>query len=466
MTGITFYGGVNEVGGNKILLEDKGTKVFLDFGMSFGRVGKYFEEYVKPRTSNGIVDYFKMGLVPDLPGIYRDDLILDSGRKITDIDVQAVLLTHAHADHVNYISFLHEKIPIYMGETCQMLINAIQEKSSRKIDTSILDFKPKGSKKNDSAIKRDVRTFRTGKKIKIDSIEAIPIHVDHSVPGAYGYIINTTSGTIVYTGDLRMHGTNSTMTDDFVNAAISSKPDVLITEGTHMNKTEPKRTEAMVYNECKNIISNSKGVVIADFNFKDVDRFRTFYNIAKELGRKLVVNLNDVFFLKNLENDPQLNLPKANDPNIIILLPKKKSGEAVAEDYAKNARTFVDYSNAMSGHEIAKIQGEVICALSFFGFPNIIDLDPTPGADYIRSGSEPYNEEQVIDQKRVDNWLERFSLTRHQSHCSGHARSEDIIEMVKKIDAGKVYPIHTGTPEKFNGLKNVTMVKEAVCYNL
>ena len=58
MTSLTFYGGVNEVGGNKILLEDKGTKVFLDFGMSFGRVGKYFEEYVKPRTSNGIVDYF------------------------------------------------------------------------------------------------------------------------------------------------------------------------------------------------------------------------------------------------------------------------------------------------------------------------------------------------------------------------------------------------------------------------
>jgi len=29
VTSLTFYGGVNEVGGNKILLEDKDTKVFF-----------------------------------------------------------------------------------------------------------------------------------------------------------------------------------------------------------------------------------------------------------------------------------------------------------------------------------------------------------------------------------------------------------------------------------------------------
>jgi len=33
MTSLTFYGGVNEIGGNKILLEDKDTKIFLGFGM-------------------------------------------------------------------------------------------------------------------------------------------------------------------------------------------------------------------------------------------------------------------------------------------------------------------------------------------------------------------------------------------------------------------------------------------------
>ena len=53
MTSLTFYGGVNEIGGNKILLEDQGTRVFLDFGMSFGQSGIYFSEFNQPRKCNG-----------------------------------------------------------------------------------------------------------------------------------------------------------------------------------------------------------------------------------------------------------------------------------------------------------------------------------------------------------------------------------------------------------------------------
>ena len=35
MVKLTFYGGVNEIGGNKILLQDKKTRVMFDFGRSF-----------------------------------------------------------------------------------------------------------------------------------------------------------------------------------------------------------------------------------------------------------------------------------------------------------------------------------------------------------------------------------------------------------------------------------------------
>jgi len=42
-TKISFYGGVHEIGGNKFLVEDKDTKIFLDFGMQMGKANQYFE---------------------------------------------------------------------------------------------------------------------------------------------------------------------------------------------------------------------------------------------------------------------------------------------------------------------------------------------------------------------------------------------------------------------------------------
>ncbi len=73
MTSLTFYGGVNEIGGNKILLQDKDTKIFLDFGKSYGKEGKYLEGFVQPRKSNGLGDYIDLGMLPDINGLYRND---------------------------------------------------------------------------------------------------------------------------------------------------------------------------------------------------------------------------------------------------------------------------------------------------------------------------------------------------------------------------------------------------------
>ncbi len=139
MTSLTFYGGVNEIGGNKILLEDKDTKVFLDFGKSFSRRAKYFEEFLNPRTANGIVDFLSMGLVPDISGVYRDDLMVMAGRKPQKPEIDAVLLTHAHSDHADYISFLHEDIPVYMGSACHLILKALEERADESYDSYVQD---------------------------------------------------------------------------------------------------------------------------------------------------------------------------------------------------------------------------------------------------------------------------------------------------------------------------------------
>ena len=467
MTSLTFYGGVNEIGGNKILLQDKDIKVFLDFGKSFSRRATYFEEYLNPRTSNGIVDFLTMGLVPDIKGVYRDDLMVMAGRKPEEPDIDAVLLTHAHADHADYISFLHEDIPIHMGSACHLILKALSERASRTIEKEILDFKPRPYSAKDSPIERKVNEFRTGDKFKIGSLEVEPIHVDHSVPGAYGFIIWTSEGPIAYTGDIRLHGTHAEMTGDFIERAKEVKPIALITEGTRIADKEKEESEQIVYQESSKTVSETKNLVFADFNFKDVDRLMTFYNIAKETGRKFVVKMNDAFFLKHLSQDKHLNVPNIDDEDIIIYLPKRGSGQYSDKDYKGKDREFLDLHNTWTAEQIASRPDKVLCAIGFYSFTALIDMKLKPGARYIHSSSEPYNEEQELSQERLNAWTEHFGMNKFQSHCSGHARGSDLLQAVKEIDAETIFPIHTEYPEQFSKIsKDLINVHEGKKYNI
>ena len=103
------------------------------------------------------------------------------------------------------------------------------------------------------------------------------------------------------------------MTRDFVERASSEKLLALIVEGTRIADEMREESEQLVAKESQNIISTTDRLVLVDFNFKDVDRLRTFYDIAKKNDRKLVVKMNDAFFLKYLSKDPQLNIPDFDD---------------------------------------------------------------------------------------------------------------------------------------------------------
>jgi len=87
MVSLTFYDGVNEIGRNKILLEEGVTEIFLDFGMSFDQAGKFFSEFLQPRKCNGIGDFLEFSLVPDLKGLYRMDYLkhMKETKKISNI---------------------------------------------------------------------------------------------------------------------------------------------------------------------------------------------------------------------------------------------------------------------------------------------------------------------------------------------------------------------------------------------
>jgi len=92
---VTCYGGVREIGGNKILIEDGDSALFLDFGLPMGRAGEFFDEFVQPRTGSHLRDSLALGLTPRIDGIYRSDLV-----STPDVVENAGLPPEA-VDHVN-----------------------------------------------------------------------------------------------------------------------------------------------------------------------------------------------------------------------------------------------------------------------------------------------------------------------------------------------------------------------------
>ena len=470
MVSLKFYGGIEEIGGNKILLEDSGTKIFLDFGMSFSRRELFFEEFLMPRSANGIGDFFAMGLLPDIQGVYRDDLMEHIGRKTEEPDIRAVLLSHAHADHANYVSFLHKDIPVYCGETCKYILEAVEEQSQRNIENEVLNFRKRPVYQKDRKnppIKRSFKTFRTGDKIRIDSIEIEPIHVDHSVPGAYGSIIHTSEGAVVYTGDLRMHGTHTHMTNDFIKVAKEAKPIAIITEGTRVDIGKTDESEKKVYNDSEKEILKNKKLSIVDFNFKDVDRFTTFYKMAKNLDKKLVISFKHACFLERYHRDKKLRTPDSKDGQILLLKPKRLTGTYIDEDYVDwYIKKRLNYPNIIIAEDIAKNPTKYMVVLNFYYFNMLVDLKPNNGT-YIHSLSEPFNEEMEISYERMHNWLNYFDINFVQSHCSGHINGSDLYELIETVKPKKVFPIHTEHPEMFKKLSMpINIVEEGKSYKI
>ena len=206
MTSLTFYGGVDEIGGNKFLVRDRGTTVFMDFGMSFFEEGRFFSPYMKARGSSTLTDLFELGILPRIRGLYRRDYARHEGfGGDEDNEIDAVLLTHAHLDHCGYISYLREDIPVYCSEESRLIMKSFDDTGGPPSQYLTLKEKfrihegSKGkmvrTKGTQTEIPRDIRLFKPGEEFEIDSMTVKPMPVDHSIPGTHAFILHTSGGT-------------------------------------------------------------------------------------------------------------------------------------------------------------------------------------------------------------------------------------------------------------------------------
>lgn len=467
MTSLTFYGGVGEIGGNKILLEDGDTRIFLDFGMSFGAESEFFSEFLGPKKCNGVGDYIDLGLIPDLEGLYRPDYVEKMKRTPEEKAFDGILLSHAHVDHNGYFNLLRPDIPIYCSEAskCVMeMLDITNNKSELLRQKKSFCFVPK--KKGDGLKRLTARDEEgiipkeihvVGKTFTIGSLEITPMPVDHSLPGAMAYAIETSEGNIVYTGDFRFHGLNRDLTEKFVEKAASFEPEALICEGTRID-SDVTETEKDVYNTVTEFSRDSKAIVIANYPIRDTDRMTTFNNAAKDNDRKLVVSLKQAYLLKVFE-EAAINAPRLED--VAIYIPRKSWGLITEDvdnglvygDYERWEYEFIDKSNAITCEELEKNQDEYIWRCDFFELKELIDVKPKETSKYIWSVTEPFDVKMELNKEIVFNWLNQFNISNIvRKHVSGHANRIDLERTIQTIKPKQLIPIHTDKPELFKGI--------------
>ncbi|MFB6089300.1 MAG: MBL fold metallo-hydrolase RNA specificity domain-containing protein, partial [Candidatus Aenigmatarchaeota archaeon] len=386
-----------------------------------------------------------------------------------------------HMDHLGYVHFLRRDIPIHVSEETKAVMDLFTRTGASGFE-EFSNFKPsfklvpkkrgEGMKRRtarDGVKERDVRTFEFGKEFEIGSLKIVPYRVDHSLPGATGYVIFTSEGPLVYTGDLRFHGRHSEWSYNFVEETEKVDPVAVISEGTRIKEEEAK-TEEYVQRESTKHIKGQDGLAIANFPIRDTERLLTFYKTAIKNNRKLVIEYRQAMLLDLMEEHGVERLPSCDNENIRIFYPKKSWGligrddfpeKQIERDYRSWERNYVNKDNVIDAEEIGGNQEKYVMFMNYFQLNNLIDIKPVKGSVHIRSITEPFCEEMELDQKRINNWLKKFDLyPEERIHSSGHSSGTDIFEMLRKISPKKLFPIHTEYPGKFRKLDARTKLIE------
>ncbi len=506
---LVVFGGAGEIGGNKILIQDGSVRLWLDFGTPFGRYKAFFNEYLKPRATRGLWDLLALGLLPPLRGLYREDLALPGlwerfagGGMHQDLGsaIDAVLITHAHLDHLGDVAFLDPGIPLVASPITAAVVRAMQvtgapsfthewcyltrrvwdagsrtlqvEKNAphqgrrfylladsvpRELQAWWLD--PPGRSRELNGSPPEPFPGRVGDR----SVRWWP--VDHSIPGAVAFAVETQAGWVAYTGDLRFHGREQVASEvlraDWAQLEIA----VLLCEGTRLGENT-RVTEEQVFETALDLTRQAVGrLVIADFAPRNLERFQTFLEVARQTKRCLVIQPRDAYLLEAMARVSSAFQEIHGDSRIRLHNDPKARPDPWEQDLRERWR-----SRIVEPSEISKDPGAYILCCSLLDMNDLLDIDPASlkGGIYLYSNSKAYDEEQAVDLERLRQWVRHLRMRMEGDpddpharplHASGHAGEMELADFVQAVRPRVLVSVHAERPERWREILGGTNIQ-------
>lgn len=427
-TRIEFWGGLNVIGGSKIMISTERARVLLDFGLDIPSGADLFRPPVRLRPGRELGDYLMSGQAPPVPGVYAPDLLVGHGARARtlaplaepDPRPTAIFLSHAHIDHDGLMGFVRDDLDCYAYPDTVAVHRALRTAG----------LGPSG---------HAVGLQPITEPVSVGDLTVTAVPVSHDVPGACGYLVEAADGRVAYTGDINFHRDGGAASTAFVERVRGV--DALVTETTTLSfdppaDAEPYRplTEDDVIDRFAAACDRPDLVLLAAYE-RDIDRAGRLIEAARGVGRTLVWPGRQAAFLQAY-GLPGVVTWDASRPQRPV---HADAVTAVAGEHGTVSTVGLDEVHARPGAYVVQLDPD--------DNPALLDLPIGDGTVWVHSQGEPLGPYMATWQPFMD-WLDALGIETVHAGSSGHAPGEDLIAMVEQIGPGVVYPIHGFHPER------------------
>ncbi len=427
---VYFFGGLNTIGGNNILVGYGDTAIVFDLGrMPTGYYG-WGSGDICP-ASHKIRSYLALRCAPPLLHLYDTayvgDITHDDLQRVWHMDLPRydklyAFVSHIHQDHMELLPYIAPDITVFMHNEALATYRGVV-KSGEYIDTNanLYDLS-------------DMETVTLSEDFTIQVVE-----LDHDTPGASGILINVGGRKLFFTGDYRMHGRHSGRVADKAKYLREQCLDMLITEGTTLRTDNVMRREAEV-NELdlpqlyRDMLSQCEGLAYVNILCRNIERVADFINVTRECGRKLVMDARTALLWHDVCRDVRTldGNPAVTDCETVVLFE-----DEIQDDLPYQSVRYSDIVNNKRGYCVYLTQQRtgVIAELERLGQQNLT-------SHYFHADGNPLNDNDAT----LLYWLKSHGIRYHYHGTGGHITPVMLTEFIEAVSPKVVVPLHSVNP--------------------